>query len=568
MFGGEKKVQHWTKFKKKDKESPDPLPRSGHSMTIYKSSYWMFGGTINGLLDPQIKKIVPSNELWILEMSKSGIYHWSKQSPKGDIPAPRSNHVATEIKKNDIQYILIHGGLGEKGKFDDMYLFESNQNKFSKVEFDVNSKIPAPRAHHACFYINGKLYIFGGNGGNTFENLVFKDLWVLDIETLVWTELMQEEKEEKVTSLPENRTCHSMFVYNNEVFIYGGFNQTTCFNTMIKFNLEKNEWFNFGDSGSDEKYRWNHCGIEVKSRPNSKYFVFGGSTGFSDDTKPRERGNVLNDAIYIDLGTEIATPIKLDNQNDIPYPREDASMVYNSSLKSLVIYGGWSNEWYSDIYSLNVTKIVGPGYTVNQLVPNEGRISGGEEIKIVGTNIPQQTITVYFYYLKDKEKGEYKIKTQTANAISDHEATLMTPSFLELGPREVEVRIGVEGDELSTNPAIFRIYLDTKSETSFFYGPGCIDGSTYGQPNFFIIRARNELNENRDSGRDNFIITIVEDVKMDLIPYEVEDLNNGTYKVIYTPPNEGKYKINVQYLEENSKIFILFKKKRILEDLH
>lgn len=556
MFGGEKKVQLWTKCKNKDPSKPQPLPRSGHTMTLYKTSYWMFGGTVNGLLDPQIKRVLPSNELWLLEMFKNGSYVWSKQQPKGEIPCPRSNHVSGYYKKSDgTDYLLIHGGMTQTGKLDDLYLFDLNQNKFSKVEFTnaPDENIPSPRASHSSYIFEGKFYIFGGNGGHMYENQVFKDLWVLDLETMRWTELMAEEKEEKTTNLPECRTGHTMFIYQDEVYIYGGFNQNTCFNTMIKFSLSKLEWTNFGVSGNEDKYRWNHCGVDVESLPAWKYFVFGGSTGFADDTKPRERGNVLNDVLFMDLGTEVVESVKLDNLKEVPFAREDASMFYNKSMKSLVVYGGWSNEWYNEIYSINVTKIVGPTYTVKTLEPNEGRISGGQEVKIIGSKLPNNMITVYFYYLKDKEKGEYKIKTQTANFISDTEAILTTPSFHDLGPREVEVRIGVEGEELSTNPAIFNIYLDTKAETSIFYGPGCCDGSAFGCPNFFVIRARNELNENRISGRDEFLVTVVEEQTMEIIPHVIEDNKNGTYKVIYTPPNSGKYKITVQTLEENIK---------------
>ena len=166
---------------------------------------------------------------------------------------------------------------------------------------------------------------------------------------------------------------------------------------------------NFGKSG-DEKYRWNHCGVDVESLPAYKYFVFGGSTGIADESKPRERGTQLNDLIYMDLAPdkEEVAPVKLDKTEILPDPREDSTIIYNKTLKSIVIFGGFSNEWFSDIYSLNISKIVGPTYSVKCLEPNVGRISGGEQLKLHGSKLPNSGLLVYFYYIKDKEKMEEK----------------------------------------------------------------------------------------------------------------------------------------------------------------
>lgn len=553
MLGGEKKIQFWSIYKNKSPTSSVPIARSGHSMTFYRlNSYFMFGGTINGLLDPSIKKIQPSNDLWLLDIGKGG-FSWTKLTPKGVTPSVRSNHIALLIKKSEgSEQLFIHGGMNQEGKLDDSYLYDPSQNKFTKIEYDDLKNVPSPRAHHSGYFYNGKVYIFGGNGGHIYENQVFKDLWILDVETMKWEEIVKVEKEGQINSLPECRSGHSMFVYQDEIYIYGGFNQNTAFNNMIKYNFKSGEWLNFGNV-TDDICRWNHSGVDVESLPNWKYFVFGGSTGYVDDTKPRERGTVMNDVIYMDLGNECTYPVKLDAPG-LPAAREDATVIYNKGMKSLIVFGGWSNQWFNDLYSLNVSKIVGPSYTVKGLEPNEGRISGGQEVKIIGSKLNSGNIQVYFYFLKDKEKQEYKIKQQTANFISDTEANLTTPSFYELGPKLVEVRISIDGDELSTNPASFNIYLDSKSDKSLVFGPGCCDGAAFGSSCFFYIRARNELNENRESGRDSLQIKIEKfdsDENME-IPVEIEDLNNGSYKVSYTIPSQGKYKIFAQIWDDNN----------------
>jgi hypothetical protein len=47
-------------------------------------------------------------------------------------------------------------------------------------------------------------------------------------------------------------------------------------------------------------------------------------------------------------------------------------MSYDGRESRLIIFGGWNNGWYSDIYSLNVSKIVGPSYAITASEPSLG----------------------------------------------------------------------------------------------------------------------------------------------------------------------------------------------------
>lgn len=162
-------------------------------MTLCRHQYYLFGGTVNGIHDPNIKKIGPTNDLWGLELPKK-YYIWTKINAKGDIPLPRSNHVSITYKKNDAPdstaVIFIHGGMNESGKLEDCFFVDPPEGKFTKIN-TVNQG-PSPRANHTAITLNDKIYIFGGNGGRFYENSVFKDLWVLDVEKLTWSELKSD----------------------------------------------------------------------------------------------------------------------------------------------------------------------------------------------------------------------------------------------------------------------------------------------------------------------------------------------------------------------------------------
>lgn len=343
-------------------------------------------------------------------------------------------------------------------------------------------------------------------------------------------------------ALPEPRSGHTMFAYQDCLYIYGGWNQTTSFNNGIKYHLEKGEWNNTNMS-HETLFVWNHSAFEVEAVPSWKYFIFGGSSCQFDETKPRERAKCINNVYVCDLDSQIIEEVKLEDSHLLPLPREDATMTYHKQSKSLIVFGGWNNEWFNELYGLCVSSIVGPSYSVKYLEPNMGRISGGQEIKLYGSKLTPGNIQVYFF--------GGKIKSQIANYVSDTEATFVTPNFAELGAKEVEVRITIDGDEPSTNPTKFTIYLDPKADKSIFFGPACVDGGTPGIPTSFIIRSKNELNENRTSGLDNFMVNIYEFTTLEIIPRTITDNNDGTYRVEFTAPNLGKYKISVSLKEDN-----------------
>ena len=84
----------------------------------------------------------------------------------------------------------------------------------------------------------------------------------------------------------------------------------------------------------------------------------------------------------------------------------------------------------------------------------------------------------------------------------------------------------------------FSIYYDTDASKSIFFGPACLNGGTAGEPICFMIRARNDENENRLSGLDKFECTVVSESDMTKsVPTEITDLKNGTYMVKFTVPS-------------------------------
>ena len=51
----------WVKWKNRDPQIA-PLSRSGHTLTQFSGKIILFGGTTNGLEDPNVKRVGPSND--------------------------------------------------------------------------------------------------------------------------------------------------------------------------------------------------------------------------------------------------------------------------------------------------------------------------------------------------------------------------------------------------------------------------------------------------------------------------------------------------------------------------
>ena len=90
------------------------------------------------------------------------------------------------------------------------------------------------------------------------------------------------------------------------------------------------------------------------------------------------------------------------------------------------------------------------------------------------------------------------------NYVSPTELTCVTPNFEIHGPKECVIQLQIAGGDLTTTWIPFNYFLNTRALKSLAYGPGLLQEVALNAPVEFIIQARNDLGENRTSGRDRF----------------------------------------------------------------
>ena len=212
----------WKKYSVTNGHSPGP--RYGHSLNFIKPYFVLFGGNFNPSL---------SNDVWIVNITEK-IGEWKKIIFQNDFgPSPRLYHTSQLCNFGNYQNkLIIFGGRdSNENPLNDVWILELNKEGDWNWEraFVKNNEELAPRYNHSMVFYNQLMIIIGGRGHNS--NNIPLITQVYDMETC---EVFS------FAGIPMNR--HSNFIYNNNIFLYGGFNSKTptqSVGNLSRISLEK-----------------------------------------------------------------------------------------------------------------------------------------------------------------------------------------------------------------------------------------------------------------------------------------------------------------------------------------
>lgn len=207
------------------------------------------------------------------------------------IPSARIGHSFTKINKNKI---ILFGGVemsssGLPHYQNDLYILHISDDLEAHWERIEVSQPPSPReSHSAVLYRGNKIIIFGGMNGKERLN----DTWILDVETLTFSE-------PHVTGThPIGRSLHSATISNNEMFIFGGFiysktHTWTSTNSLQCLNLSSMSWRSVTGHSLKPPPRASHTAFEHLGR----IYFYGGRKDlpYTNDIE------VHNDCWFIDI---------------------------------------------------------------------------------------------------------------------------------------------------------------------------------------------------------------------------------------------------------------------------
>lgn len=233
----------------------------------------------------------------------------------GTPPSIRSHSYNSFIHENHI-YVFGGGLLGEL--HNDLWKFSLSGNYWERIIYNT-PEAPEPREKHALFFLQGKLYVYGGRTANGLTG----DMWEFDFEQKAWQKLYDTGE----TPPPRIRTAVTQSSY--KTWIFGGYTEEGFTNELFEFSEGK--WKQLENLGAVPKARQN----PQIAYWNNKLFAWGGID---------EEDYLDNELYYYDLSTSTWSKVALDEK---PLGRFLHGMVVREDYLYLIF--GWNPELGEDL---------------------------------------------------------------------------------------------------------------------------------------------------------------------------------------------------------------------------
>ncbi|WP_445637190.1 Galactose oxidase [Nostoc sp. DSM 114161] len=150
-----------------------PQPRYGHSAILYQNSMIVFAGENNDTFETL-------NDIHLLDLES---WTWIQPQVSGEIPTKRSFHSAVLAEDK----MLVWGGYQQAKDggyiFSDVDVHILNLKTWHWSRITPNGTPPSPRSHHSAALFKNKLLI---DGGSYDIYTALADLHLLDITNMCW----------------------------------------------------------------------------------------------------------------------------------------------------------------------------------------------------------------------------------------------------------------------------------------------------------------------------------------------------------------------------------------------
>lgn len=165
----------------------------------------------------------------------------------------------------DDYFIYLFGGTDGQNRNNDLYKFDPSLYTWTLLE--VTGDQPASRSGSQCTLYQGKIYFFGGYTKKDGE--YFNDLFSFDIINSHWEEILPSSSE-----MPKKRTDHTLTLFHDTLYIFGGYDGKNRYNDLCSYNLVTNTWKILEYENSPQS-RFGHSSVICQD----KLIIFGGWNG-------------------------------------------------------------------------------------------------------------------------------------------------------------------------------------------------------------------------------------------------------------------------------------------------
>jgi N-acetylneuraminic acid mutarotase len=198
----------------------------------------------------------------------------------------------------------------------------------------VDGFVPKGRSSSALTHVNGKLYLFGGEGVPRIP--VDGDLFTFDLKDHKWSVI------DTIGKRPSKRLAHTMTSIGKFLYLYGGRvqNEDDDLSDLFQYDIEKNTWCPVDTTGESPKSRSYHSATAL----NGNLYLFGGCQHSKEGTKRMNDLHVLN--------LKSLEWKKIEPKNDSPCVRGGTTLT--SSGNKIYIHAGFGGKELDDFYSFDL----------------------------------------------------------------------------------------------------------------------------------------------------------------------------------------------------------------------
>ncbi|KAI1284994.1 Kelch domain-containing protein 3 [Halotydeus destructor] len=245
--------------------------RVNHAATAVDDCIYSFGGYCTGE-DYRFQRPIDVHQLDTNSLTWKLVRYQLSETDKTSVPFQRYGH--TVVSYNG--FIILWGGRNDEGACNVVYIYDVHEKKWIKPQ--VGGTKPGSRDGHSATIVNSAMYIFGGfeDDSERFS----QDIYRLNLRTMVWTHVLTHGNP------PKWRDFHSASCIEDRLYIFGGRSDRggpfhtrneEYDNKLVYFDVTKSSWHEV-QTVNPPLGRRSHSSFVFQN----KLYIFGGYNGLED----------------------------------------------------------------------------------------------------------------------------------------------------------------------------------------------------------------------------------------------------------------------------------------------
>eukprot|EP01080_Neovahlkampfia_damariscottae_P001226 gene1226-11316_t len=253
-----------------------PSERRRHTAFLYENDMYLYGGDLKPV-NRDDHPLFYSKKIYKYSV-RENIWSEIKQKPNDFQPEGRFAHTSVVYKDSLIVFAGIISGL-----YLNNLLFEYNfkENEWKSIDYQNHSSTPLFMFAHSAVIYKDKMIIYGGE---SISSLILNNILEYNFKNNTFMDVTKTKGDVPL----HGRFAHTSIEYNGTMFIFGGKNDFVGrYNSILSYEIDKKYWKKIPNLGDIPSGRAGHS----MSLFEDKFYIFGGFDGEND----------LNDLYCFDL---------------------------------------------------------------------------------------------------------------------------------------------------------------------------------------------------------------------------------------------------------------------------